>query len=204
MNGGEFLQPECMYPTMARCFPIWYFLVSFSVYQCVFPLPILFRVLLYLSPCCLSIRFFVKFSLLPYFTPELFSFSVHPVVGMCSCHLLQLVGRIFFRCFGMFCFVCIALSFVDSFLIFLLSPVLSDLFPQIVLIFFLVLLFSFCPMFQRFSFVLTFLSVFKVFISAFPVEFPIQILIFCSCSLKEPRFSHKLILLLYLLVLFTC
>ena len=97
---------------------------------------------------------------------------------MCSCHLPQLVGRIFFRCFGMFCFICIALPFVDIFLIFLLLPGLFGLFPQVVL-FFLVLLFSFCPnVFQHFSFVLLFSSVFVVFLSAFPVEFPIQVLIF--------------------------
>ena len=109
----------------------------------------------------------------------------------------QLVGRIFFRCFGTFCFVCIVLPFVDIFLIFLLSSVLSGLFPQVVLLFFLVLPFPFClNMFQCFSFVLLFLPVFETFLSAFPVEFSIHVLIFCSSSLKEHRFSHKLILLL--------
>ena len=100
----------------------------------------------------------------------------------------------------MFCYVCIVLTFVDIFLIFILSSVLSGLFP-LVLLFFLVLLPPFCPnMFQRFSFVLSFLPVFVAFLSAFPVEFLIQILFFCSCSLRETRFSHKLILTLRRLV----
>ena len=41
---------------------------------CVFPLSVLLRVLLTLSPFCLSIWLFVMFSLLLYFTLELFSF----------------------------------------------------------------------------------------------------------------------------------
>ena len=40
-------------------------------------------------------------------------------------------------CFGMSRFVCIALPFVDISLIFLLTPVLSGLFPQVVQLFFL-------------------------------------------------------------------
>ena len=37
-------------------------------------------------------------------------FFLHPVVGMFSCHLLPVVDRIFFSCFGMSCFVCIVFS----------------------------------------------------------------------------------------------
>ena len=37
-------------------------------------------------------------------------------------------------------------------------------------------------------------------LSVFPVKFPIQVLIFCLCSLRESRFSYKLILLLHRLV----
>ena len=47
----------------------------------------------------------------------------------------RLMGRIFLCCFGMSCFVCIVLLFVDISLIFLLSPVLSGLFPQVSLFF---------------------------------------------------------------------
>ena len=98
---------------------------------------------------------FLMFSWLPYFTPDFFQFLLHPVVGMCSCHLSHVFGRIFFRCLRLFFFVCITLPFVDIFLIFLLSQVLSGLFPLVVLFF--GLLFSFCPnIFQHFSFVLSF------------------------------------------------
>ena len=53
---------------------------------------------------------------------------------MFSCHSLQIVDRISFRCFIMSCFVCIVLPFVDISVIFL-WPVFSDLFPQVVLLF---------------------------------------------------------------------
>ena len=97
---------------------------------------------------------------------------------MFSRHLLPIVGRIFFRCCGIFCFVCIVLLFVDISLIFLLSPVLSGLFPQIVPLFLLVLPFPFCfNIFQR-LFVLLFWPFFVDLLSAFPVEFPILVLIF--------------------------
>ena len=150
--------------------------------------------------CCVVYSFgiFVMFSWLSYFTPKLFSFSV----GIFSCHPPKLVSRIFFHCFRMSYFVAIVLPFVDIFLIFLLSSVLSGLFPQVLLLFF-VLLYPFCPnLFQCFSFVLLFLPVFIAFLSAFLVKFPVQVLIFLSCSLRAPRFSQKLFLLLQRLVHF--
>ena len=117
------------------------------------------------------------------------------VVGIFSCHLLSVLGRIFFRYFGMSYFVCIVLPFIGISLIFLLSPGFSGLVPQVVLLcFFFVLSFSFCLyMFQRFSFVLSFWLVFLDFLLAFLVEFPILVLIFCSCFLKGSQSSHKLI-----------
>ena len=54
---------------------------------------------------------------------QIVRFLWHPVFGMFSC---QPVDRIFFRCFGKSCFVCIVVPFVDISLISLLSPVLSD------------------------------------------------------------------------------
>ena len=87
-------------------------------------------------------------------------------------------------------------------LFFLLLPVLSGLFPQIVLLFFLLVLpFPFClSMIQRLSFVLSFWPVHIDFLSAFPVEFPILVLISSSCFLRGSQISHKLILLLHKLV----
>ena len=67
---------------------------------------------------------------------------LHPVFGMFLCHLLQVVDKIFFRCFGMSCFICIVLLFVVISIIILLSPVLSDLSSHFALLFFLVL--NFC------------------------------------------------------------
>ena len=70
------------------------------------------------------------------FLTKIVWFLLHLVVGMFWGHLLPFVGGIFFRCFGMFCFVCIVLPFVNIFLIFLLSPVIFGLFPQYCIIIF--------------------------------------------------------------------
>ena len=113
------------------------------------------------------------------FYSRIVQFLFHLVVGMCSCHLPQLVGRIFFRCFGKFCFACIVLLFVDIFLIFLLSPELSGLFPQV-----LTLLFFFNHVSAFFFYSIVFVCFRRFFLSAFPVEFPIQILIFFVCVFK--------------------
>ena len=130
MNGGEFLEPETMYSIMA-----WLFWVN----QHVFLLLGLLQALLILLSCCLSIHpscsaFLVAIS-------KIVWFLLHLVVGMFVCHLLPVVVKIFFCCFGMP--VCTVLPFVDIFLIFLLSLVLSGLFPQVVLLSFLVLPFPF-------------------------------------------------------------
>ena len=82
-------------------------------------------------PFCLFVVFLVVI-----FLSKIVRFLLHLVVGIFSCHLLLVVDRIFFHCFGMSCFVCIVLPFVDISFIFLLSPVISDLFPQVVLLFF--------------------------------------------------------------------
>ena len=86
-----------------------------------------------------------------------------------SCHLLPRIGLIFFQRFEISCFVCIVLLFDDISLIFLLLPVLSSLFPQVVLLFFLTLPFPFClPMFKRLYFVLSlWLILVDFFISVF-------------------------------------
>ena len=86
-----------------------------------------------------------------------------PVVGMFLHHALPVVGRIFFRCFGMSCFVCIVLPFVNISLISLLSPELSGLFPQVVLLFFLVLSFPFCSHIFQDLFCFTILACFRRF-----------------------------------------
>ena len=128
--------------------------LSFSVNLFVFPLSVLLQILFRHDAYPFG---FFHVLLVAIFYSKIFQLLSHPVVGMCSCHLPQLVGRIFYRCFGRFCFVCIALPFVDIFLIFLLSPVLSGLFPQVVLLFFLCCFFLFVltsgsifPLFYRF------------------------------------------------------
>ena len=73
------------------------------------------------------------------FSSQIVQFLWRLVVGMFLCHALPIVDEIFFRCFGMSCFVCI----VDISLVFLLSLEPSGLFLQVVLLFFLMLSFPF-------------------------------------------------------------
>ena len=116
-------------------------------------------------------------------------------------HLPLLIGRIFFRCFGTSCFVCIVLSILAISLIFVLSPVIFGLFPRVLLSFFLVLFFPFRPkMFQCIFFVSSFLPVFVDFLSLFLFEFPIQVLIFYSRSIREPQFFYKIVSIQHRLV----
>ena len=73
---------------------------------------------------------------------------------------------------------------------------ISSFFGQYFLVYFLkfycyffVLMFLFCPnMLQRFSFVLSFLSDFVDFLYVFPVEFPMQVLMFVCVLLGNPDF----------------
>ena len=159
-----------MYAIMVWRFPIWYFLMLFWVNRCVFSPSVLLRVFLTLFPCCLSIRLFCYVLLVAIFCSKIVLLLV---VGMFSCHLPLLSGRIFFVVLERR-FVLILLPYL--FLIFLLSPLLFGLFPRILLSFFLCCFFFFCPnMFQHFSSVLSFLLV-VYFLSTFLVEFSIQVL----------------------------
>ena len=119
------------------------FLVSFWVIRYLFLLWGLSPVLLVL----LSYYWFIQplrhaFSV-AIFSSKIVRFLWRLFVGMFFCHALPNVDKIFFRCFGMSCFVCIILPFVDISLVFLLSQEPSGLFPQVVLLFFLVLSFPF-------------------------------------------------------------
>ena len=101
--------------------------------------------------CCFYL-FIYFFFWVAIFLSKIVRFLLHPVVGMFSCYPLPIVDRIVFHCFGKSCFVRIVLPFVDISLIFLLSPALSGLFPQVVLFFFPVLPVPFSRLFQRLSF----------------------------------------------------
>ena len=109
-------------------------------------------------------------------------FFLHPVVGMFLCHLLPVVDRTFFHCFGMSCFVCIVSPFVGISLVFYLSLVLSGLFPQVVWLFFPVLLCPFCSyIFQHLSLVSSFWPVFVDFFICVSSRNSHPGLIFLSC-----------------------
>ena len=81
--------------------------------------------------------------------------------------------------------------FVDISLIFLLSPALSGLFPQVVLLFFLCCLFLVVPAYISASLFLSFWLVFVVLLFAFPVEFPIPgLTVFFVLFVGIPIFSQ--------------
>ena len=159
------------------------FLVSWVI-RCVFPLWGLPRVLVLLS-YRLSIRPFRYAFSVAIFSSKIARFLWRLNVGI--------VDRIFFHYFGMSCFVCIFLPFVDISLVSLLSPETSGLFPQVVLLFFPMLSFPFSShIFQDLS-ILPFWPVFVDFLSGFSVELPILVLMVSSCFFGRPRFSHTLI-----------
>ena len=135
---------------MTKRFQIYYFLgVFFWMNEDVFSSCVLLQVLT-LFQCCFSIQFSITIFFVPIFCSKIVLFSSHSAVCMCLLIRPLLAGRIFFRCFGMTCFVRIVLSCLDIFLVILLSPVLSGLFSRLVLFVLLLrLLFSSPPnMFQ--------------------------------------------------------
>ena len=161
---------------MAWSFPIQYFLVLFLMNWCVFSSWVFLRVLLTLFPCYLFILLFCYVLLVAIFCSKIVLFPCHSVVNISSSILPYLLVE-FFHCFGKFYFVCIVLSCLDIFLVCLLSPKTSGLFPRVVCY---TCAAFFCPnIFQRFSSVSSFLLVVVNFLYAFPVEFPDQVLRFC-------------------------
>ena len=96
-----------------------------------------------------------------------------------------LASRIFLRYFGISCFVCVVFSYLNIFLVFHLSPLLSNLSHVVLFVFFAALLFFFSS--QHFPAIFLFLSIFpgRRFLISFPVLFPLQVLYFFLCSLGE-------------------
>ena len=102
---------------------------------------------------------------LPYFPPETFgSFDIRLLVCFCvmPSQLLVEFSFVVLEC-PVFFFFCIVLIFVYISLISLLSPQLSGLFPQVVLLFFLVLSSPFSSHIFQDLFFLPFWSVFADF-----------------------------------------
>ena len=177
-----------MYSITAWSFPIWYSLVLFWGNRCLF-LPSL-------SPISVVTLFIHSTFSLFFGCHILVQNRWISFVSVCMfyCHLHPIVDRIFFHLFGMSYFVYIILPSVDISLIFLLSPVLSDLFPQVVLLAFPVFLFFSVP---NYSIVfLISLSFWPIFVDFNCVSIPILDLIFISWFLRGSLFSRKLISLL--------
>ena len=143
MDEGEFFETESIYAAMAWLCPICVFLVLFWVNLCVCSFSVLLRHLA-LFPCCLLIRLFCYVLLVAIFYSKIVYLPLYPALGMSSYQLLLLFSRIslvVLKCHVLsVLFYPVSISFKSSFF---LSPVLSGLFPQVLLSFFLCCFFFF-------------------------------------------------------------
>ena len=123
-----------------------------------------------LFPYCLAIWFFFNDLFVPYFVAFLAS----------GCwYILPLLARkLFFRCFGMSCFVSAVSSYVGIFLVFL-SPVSSDLYLRVE---------SFVQIVLHCSFCFTFFLCFNTF------DFCLSFLICVSSLISPPGFEFLFVL----------
>ena len=184
---------------MARLSPVWYsFIFVLNKSMCIsafIPSSI---------PNSLVILFiYSAFSLCFLFAIFLFKivqFLLHLVTGMFFSSSPPCV--IFFHCFGVFCFVCIALTFVNIFLIFLFFIWTFWFISSICMVIFYCVDFSFWFLHSPASFYhfIILASFLRFFLSAFPVGFPVLVLIFPSCFLAGSQYFPKLITLLHRLV----
>ena len=186
MDGSKFSKPTSMYAIIAGHFRIQYFFKCCSEWIEVFSPLALLRVFLFFHVAN-PFGFSVMFSALLYFAPKLFCLLVIRLL-VCfhtfSSYLLVEFFSLFWNV--LFCLY----SFILSRYLFSLAsfaPVPSDLFLQVVLFVLFVFLFSFRLIIQHFPSVLSLLFVVLDFLPAFPVEFPIPVLSFCSYSLGEHR-----------------
>ena len=176
----NFLNQKPCIPSFPGVFQFNTFLVSFWVNRYVFPLSSLLRALLILLSYCLSIRPFRNVFRLPYFSPKSFDF-------LCI-RLLVCFRVISSQLLVEFSFVALEFPVLSVFfyplsisLIFLSSTVFSGLFLLVVLFvcFFLCFLFLFVPTYSSVFPFFIILTCFRwFFLSAFPVKFPILVLIF--------------------------
>ena len=183
------------------CMPLWPGVLQFNIF-----LVFLWMnwidfspsVLLHFSYFSYPFGFSVMFYLFLYFAPKLFC----SLSSGCWYIFVHSSLRFFFSLFwnilfGMYYFILSRYLFC--------LPSFASNFWFISSSCFTCVAFSFCffPMLQRSPSVLSF-SIFVVDLFAFPIEFLIQILSFCSCSLGEHQLSLWLLSLLHRLVILWC
>ena len=136
------------------------------------------------------------------FLSKIVRFLLPSVVDIFSCHSLPIVDIISFRCFGKSCFVLYYFTLCRYLFNLLLSPALSGLIAQVVLLFFPVLPVPFSHLFLPLTFFYHsgLFSFFFFFFFSFRVKFLIPVLTF---SFHYSRFSlHFLDLSFLLLIVF--
>ena len=157
----------------------------------VFSPSILLRILT-LFPNWSSIRLFCDVLFVLIIAPRLFCFIIIRLL-FCLCGFTMYILIAFYLLFSnipssLYCFIL-------SWYLFNLSSFVSTfwfIFSSCIFCFTSVASFH-SDRFQLSSFVLSFSLVVADFLFAFPVELPIHVLSFCSCSLREQRCFYKLI-----------
>ena len=166
-----------------------YFLVLFRVNRCVFLLSDLLWVLLFFSYVVYPLCFFVMFSWLPYFIQKLFNFSCirllicfSVISPTCWLYFLSLFWNVLFcqYCFTLCQYLFNLPSFACTFRFISSSCI----------VIFSCIAFSFLSLYvPTLFFCFIVLTCFRrFFLSTFPVEFTIQVLIFSLCFLRGHRF----------------
>ena len=190
MNRGDFFLTRIhVFHQGLVFYRLIFFLVYFWVNWCVFPLSDRLRALPILLSYCLSIRLFRYVYGCHIFVQNRLIFLLSGCFRVIPSHLLVEFPFIILECP-----VLSGLLYPFISLIFHILPIHSGLFPQVVLLFFSCVAFSFLALHVPAAF-LCFISLacFRRFLSAFSVEFPILVLIFSLCLLRGTQFSHKLI-----------
>ena len=164
MDGSEFFKPESVYVIMVWNFLFWYFFsVALSELSCILAFG--------LSISCnfFSILFIHSALRLRSIRSHILLQNCFASLAFGCCYVFE-YSPCFFRCFRMSCFVCIVWFYFGIVLVFLLSPLSSDLFPQIVSFVLIVLLCPFRPnLFSHFSFLFEFLLFVSDFLFVIPV-----------------------------------
>ena len=171
-----------MFAIIARRFPNWYFFsVALSQGACS-PRGFFHVLILFFFSCNLSIQHFWFDLPVSMFYSRIVVFLLHLVADLSLSIFHHLVWRIFFRYFARSCSVFIAWPCPDIFWVFILLPIMFNLFLPIVL--------SVVPFWgssHPFGFLCVLLSlivsrVIAVSLFVLLVSFPIQVLYFCLDS----------------------
>ena len=95
MDGDESFEPEFMYTIMTQHFQIWYdFSILLSESMCIFAFGPSLSPSNFFPVLLIHSTFFCYVLLVVIFCSQIVLLPLNPIVGMSSCHLFLLAGRI--------------------------------------------------------------------------------------------------------------